>query len=80
LWVDAPLSHLVLLRVAINRGWPVPNGRRRPIVNEISQNFQSRSDAGDTRGVLAMAKVVMAMERYNLRSRIERVATDAAVE
>src|SRR5262245_61679276 len=41
LWADGSRSELVLLRRAIRERWPVPEGRRGPILEEILSRFHN---------------------------------------
>jgi hypothetical protein len=64
LWADASPSELRLLREAIRRGWPVPQERRGPIMEEV------RGPLGDAstpaRVALSIARVALAADRANL--------------
>jgi hypothetical protein len=62
LWCDPSTSELRLLRKAINADWPVPEERRRPIIEEIFPAID-----GPPRLALAVTRVVIAAEAANLR-------------
>ena len=53
------LSDLVLLRRAINDGWPVPAMVRAAIMSELENEIQST----DRRRMLSVAKTLLVMER-----------------
>jgi hypothetical protein len=56
------LSDLVLLRKAINEGWPVPFQVRLAIVSELGGEIKSP----DVRRALSVARSFLAMDRANI--------------
>src|SRR5262245_11168147 len=64
LWADASLSDLRLLRRAIREGWPVPEERCGPILEEVLDS------AGEGklpfRRLIALFRVALAADRDNL--------------
>jgi hypothetical protein len=62
--VPTSLSDLVLLRRAVNEGWPVPDDVRQAIVGELATDLAS----SEVRRVLSIARVFLAMDRADLRA------------
>jgi hypothetical protein len=64
LWTDASRSDLVLLRHAIREGWPVPEERRRPILDEVFPLLHSQNP----RVAIGVTRVFLDADRANLRT------------
>jgi hypothetical protein len=65
LWRDATRSELLLLRQAINQGWPIPPARRGPILADALASH----DSADSRRAIAMCRVLLAAHRANIGGR-----------
>jgi hypothetical protein len=63
LWADASRSELQLLRVAIRRGWPVPQERRGPSLEEVLSRMQDKDTP--PRLLIAIARVALDADKHH---------------
>ncbi len=63
-WGESTKAELLLIRQAIQEGWPVPDNVRRAIIEELFQEVGP--DSSDVRRFLAITKVFLAMTQANI--------------